>query len=611
MKNPVSVSSQDVTQFGFKASFDFSLRKIVFDISDLTVFVNEATDVNSIVFNVKDPNGYSYPPVSINLNTLAPVDISLGNLINFGPFTIEAVLIDSQGKSTKIVLDKNICAPENWDGKNVPGQFDVQVNCKIPRVKITEKSICAYMGMQPISSSKSGKLFYPDNVINELDFTATPFTIGENSGIYTGTYRIKSTTLNTYDLGDNVFVKIPFQTRQEFDVTCESSLNSILCCVSDVYQTYINNRSNTSGSSSKAKLESISTDLMVALLKDQTGKDNSVELNKIKSILNCDCGCDNVSYIEPNWLSGGNGGNINIQGEGGSSVSSSISGDTTQYIVTSKEVSVVKGNPNDLSFSIATNKTATTALFSIEFDYVKLSQTILNTIASDQSLTILLNQIVTSSSGVMISNVDGKCVIDLSTADYLLTESAAALKTVVNIVVGPTTYSAPTGLSSINTVAIKSWLDSLSIGTFSVSLNGEGNQLTVASSNTNPLSTMSFNNNGNITTKQFSKNTGSISDILQAMIDYICAINAGHVDLQNQISITRLEAGTPVTTNYDVGSSLQTYLEALAIALTYYANNPLQGPPGTNGTNGISVQVFVQPTEPTGTLRNGDIWIVQ
>lgn len=612
MKNPVSVVSQDVTQFGFKATFNFFLRKIVFDISTLTIFKNAATDINSIIFNVKDPNGYQYPPVTINLSTVAPVEISLGNLFNFGPYTIEAALVDSDGKIFNIKIDKNICTPEGWTGKEVPGIYDIKVDCKTPRVKLTEKTICSYMGKQPITTVKDGKLFYPDNVINELDFSSSPFSIGENSGIYTGTYRVKATTYNTYDLEDNIFVMIPYVTRQEFNVTCESSLNSILCCVSDQYQLYLNNRSNTTGSSAKAKLESISTDLMVALLKDQTGKDNSNEVSKIKTILDCDCGCDNVSYIEPNLLSSGNGGNFSITGGGGSKVTPTTSGDTTNYLITSKEASVIKADVTDLSFSIATVKTDTTAVFALSFDYLKLSETILNTIANDDQLTLLLNQIITSSTSVVISNINGRCVINLSTALYTLTESSSSTKVVKSIVIGSSPYSAPSGLASNNTVAIKAWLNSLASGTFNAVLNGDGSQVTISSTNSNPLSTMSFELNGIPTTRQFSKNTGSLADILQAIIDYICDLDTDQVGLKSDITLQRLVSGSVVSETFDAGSSLHTYLEALSVALTYYANNPLQGPDGDDGDDGISVQVFVQPSAPTGpNLRNGDIWIVQ
>jgi len=615
MKNPVSVVSQDLTQFGFTATFDFLLKKIVFDISDLTVFTNAATDVNSIVFNVKDPNGYSYPQATQNLNTLVPVEISLGNLFNFGPYTIEAILTDGEGKQNVIRIDKNICAPEKWDGKSVPGKYDVDVDCRIPRVKITEKTVCPYMGKEPIAVQKDGKLFYPDNVLNELSFTSSPFTIGENSGLYTGLYRVKATTKNTYDLGDNIFVLIPFVTRQEFSVTCESNLNSILCCVSDLYQTYKNNRSNTAGSAAKVKLESVSTDLLVILLKDQTGKDSSVEVNRIKTILNCDCGCDNVSYIEPQLLSGGNGGNINIQGAGGTVVVPDISGDTTTYLVRSKEPSMIKADPDDLSFSISTSKTQTTAVFSIEFDYLELSTKVLNTIASDDDLKTLLNQIVNATTNVLISNLNGRCVINLTTALYTLSESAGPLKIVKNIVIGNLTYIAPSGLASNNAAGLKTWLDSLASGTFSVALNSQGNQVTISSNNSNSLSTMTFETSGVQVTKQFAKNSGSLTDILQAMIDYICDLHAGQVDLENTINLSTLVNGNVVNTEYAAGSSLQLYLQALGTALTYYANNPLAGQPGDDGDDGISVQVFVQPNAPVGTsenpLRNGDIWIVQ
>lgn len=617
MKNPVNVNSANVRQFGFSSTFDLNAKNLTIDFSQLTEFIGSgATLIVGISVDVLDPSGYQFDQqTNFNPSILNPIVFNIGSVFNFGPFTITGRLTDQDGKVTVIELNKSINEPECWEDTFVKGIFDIDVNCKAPEAIIHDKTKMAYFGKQPVSVTKSGKLYYPDNVVSELAFTFTPFSVGGSDGLYTGGYRIKNLTLAKYDIGDNVSVIIPYQTRQEFNVTCESSLRSVLCCVSDLYQEATGNVGNSKSASAREKLDFISIDLTVALLKDAEGSDNSFEVDKIKKYLNCDCGCKDGDFIEPQLNGGSAGANFSIQGNGGSAVSVQTVGGAKLFTVTSKLYSVVKTDVSDLALTITKSGSGNNSTFAIGLNYEVLAATLLNTIGGSETLTNLLNQIVNGTNGFDIQNVNGKCVINLSACSYSLIEPASSLKTITAILIDGVSRPAPNGLSTLSTTAIKTWLDSLGLGTFSATLNGSSTQLTILSTgNTHAVSTITFTLDGNPLVRQVNKDCGSISAIIQAIIDYLCDLHTADIDLSQTITVSKRVGSTVTTDTFASGTPLTPLLVALASVISYYANNPITPTPGDPGADGRSVKVFVQPGQPTtdqGTFANGDIWIVQ
>lgn len=551
--------------------------------------------------------------ITINPNTTLTAEFTIDSGFLFGFYTVEGIIYEANGSPFSISISKNVCEPDEWNGNQVPGKFNIKVDCATPQATIKEETPLTYLKKPAVSKTVSGTMFYPDNLFDSVDFSATPFSVGATDGLYTGLYRVRNTTKAKYDLGDDFSVIIPYVTRSEFEVTCDGDLKDILCCISDVYSEYSSNRGNSKAVNAKSKLDAIGPDLMMAVIKDLSGKDCAKEVKKIKDLLNCDCGCGSKTYLAPAGISAG--GNIGIVGLGGSSVSFTTSGNTTNYVVRSKEVSVNKADPTDLNFSITKSANDLSSVFALAFDYQKLSETILNTIGANEDLLDLLNQIINNNAQNVIDGLDGKCVInDLNKADYSLSEPASSLKTISKIVIDGTDIPAPTGLSTTNPVAVKNWLDGLNKGTFNVNLNQGNGKITITTlASTYMISTLSFVTAGQTVVRSFDRITKSLAEILQAIINYVCDIDTQDVDLSAQITLTKRDAQGNITTQtFASGSSLQAYLVALNAQFAVYANSPVKGDKGEDGEDGVSQQVFVQPGVPTGgTYRNGDMWIVQ
>lgn len=610
--NPTIINTVNVQQFGFAGEFNLLTKKLILSVADMSVFnPSGATNLTSIVFNVTDPIGYHFDPVTVNLSTLAAVEIALGSNISFGYWKISAVLTEQDGRVYTVEVDKQICIPEAWDGKTSKGEFEINVNCNTAKATVYDKTKYSYAKTEAIAKIYTGKLFYPDNILNETTITFTPFQVGGASGLYSGIYRINNVTLALYAIGDAISVSIPYKTIYDQEVECTNSLRNVLCCIEEAYSTVAANGNNTIGSSMQGKLNLITPTLMVAIMKDQNGKNVAEEVKTIRKILSCDCGCNKNEFVERSLIGGAD--NVTVVGANATTVTPLTSGDNIEYTVSSKLVSVVKSNLSDTAITISKTENSGTIVYAIGLNYAVISNTILTTIKGDTTLTQLFNEIVATSNSNSLSGLDGSCIIDLTKCDYLLSETAGS-KIFKSILIGGQNFNAPGGMALSNAGAIASYLNGLGKGTFTVGFDsGTGKTTISAVQNVNVISTITITSSGTDSTIAFSKTCTTLVEILQGIIDYICAINADQVDLKNNITLQTTTNGTtivPVT--FLAGSSTQVYLEALATQISYYVQHPITGPAGIDGDDGISVQVFVQPNMPTGgTYRNGDIWIVQ
>lgn len=612
--NPLTINSANVVQFGFSSLFNLLTKKLFVNVAELTVFeTGGAANIVSINIDVTDATGMKLGPYTVNTGTLAPIEVPLGNRFVFGFYTIKATLIDQDGKTYIVeVTPQEICQPEGWDGKQAKGKFNVKTNCSSATATIYDETSFAYKKLSPIAKEYNGKLFYPDNILNELSFEFTPFQVGGAEGLYSGTYRVNNTTLATYDLDDNLTIVIPFVTVDEHSVDCSNSVAQLMCCIDDVQTVAQSSPTSIKGIAAKAKIAEILPELMLAIVKDNNGKDASGEVKNIRKILDCSCGCGSSDLLQPSII-GGPGSNISISGSGATTVDENSAGSSTEYVIHSKAYSVVKSTSSDPGFSITKTENANNVTFALAFNYTALSTVILNTIKGDQALINLFNEIIGNTSSAVVQGLNGRCIIDF-TCDYVLSESAAN-RIVTSVLIDGTVYNAPGSLALSNANAVLSWLNGLDKGVFTGGYNSGTLKTTISSvDNENIIYQLNITTSGTAGIIAFTRSCTDLQDVLQALIDYICDLTTSQVKLSAALVLATKPAGTIVNQNFALGSPLHTYLAALNTQFTNFLTNYLPPTNGTNGTNGRSVKVFTQPTQPTsgqGPFENGDIWIVE
>jgi len=572
----INVGSSNIASFGWSANFDIFNRRITFNLLPFTT--GPGLGNTKVAFSAIDQDGiilaainWAAPQIP-NPGTTTSWVLDLSN-VNF-PFLFQTYQIigaiqDSGGTVYQTnPIFPNICQPNDLtDQGYVPGIFEVIPDCVNSVLTVKERTVLTYNSLQPTSVSKSGVLNYPTGTIAPVNFANTPFT---NSVVYTGQYSISCTTVATYAIGDDVYVLVSYiTTNNSFPVTCANKMADVLCCITKVQQTAIRNCNNAIGDNAKQQLQDISLYVMNGLLKEISGQDSQFEVDYIKKYLACDCGQDSLTQseftpINPAVTS------IVLNGVGGTTIPSpTITGNTKTYNIASNVYQVVKGNTGDLAFTITTDTSvANTVKYVITFNYDVMAGEILTAISNDPALVSQLNALVSAAGG--IQGLNGSCVIDLTKTNYSLSQAITGSTIITNVVINGTTYNAPSNIFANNPSSVQTWLNSLSLGSFTVSVTS-GTLSILSNNNTNTISTMTFTS-PNVTVL-FSAHNAQLVDVLQAIINYLCSLTDLSVALKNALTVCAFDYnGDIIPTTYPSGTQQSAFNAALSNAICNLCN---------------------------------------
>lgn len=603
----ITVNSVNIENFGFSAVFNPYGQSIVFDTSELTTYNNESGTgflyVLGICFQIQDQDGVVLASVDWDNPAIEPalggteytLDLSsVGIDFFFQTYSIIGYIKDADGTVYQTTqVNPKICQPVGINsGGYVDGVFQITANCPDNILTVKEVTKLVYNNTEPDATVKEGVLTYPTGTISPVNFTGTPFT---NDVIWTGQYRINCETVSTYSLGNDIYVAVTYLTDNVFDITCSNKVQDILCCIVDLQRTQQQN-CNTAIGERAAQLEAqITIPFLVAISKEISGQDASSEVAYIKKTLNCKCGGKSIiqnefTPINPSVT------NIVLQGVGGTSIAApTINGNTKTYNIQSNVYQVVKANSLDTAFSITLNTATTnTVKYVISFNYEILASTILTEIGSDSGLLTQFNSLVdVSNFYVDLTNLNGGCIIDLSSTNYFLSlKVPSASSTIVSILINGTTYTAPSPIIVNNPDSIEGWLNGLGLGTFnaSYSTGTTGSYVNLLTTGNANVVTSAVFNIGTLITVLFQKTNKSIVAFLQALVDYICALSdvqvflstsltLNYIDYNGQTVSQTLPADTSTQAEYNYALSQVMYLVSLNAVRTF--NNALD--PQTGG----------------------------
>lgn len=560
----VQVNSANINNFSFNVTFNLYLRQVVFDASSSTYFGSGASNVLGIAFSLVDGDGVELATIDFTnpqlptpaTNSIYTLDLTSVNFaFLFQSYKIVGAIKDSTGtiyQTTEVF--KKVCQPVNLtESGYVPGMFQITPDCVNNTLTVKELSVLVYNNEIPYSVSKTGTLSYPTGTISALSFSNTPFS---NNVIYTGQYRINCTTVATYDLGDGVYVSVTYLTNNQFDVTCNNRMADLMCCLVTIQQTAIKNCNTSVGQHAKQQLDEITSSFLIGLTKEINGQDASTEAMFIKKTLNCNCGTaslgqNEITPVNPSVY------DLVIQGVGGTTVpSATVTGSTKTYNIASNVYQVVKGDTGDLAWTIVLDTSVShTVKYKITFNYDTMADYILTAIGNNPTRLNQLNSLVNAVANVSMVGLNGSCVIDMSLVDYTLIQSVTLSTFISSITINGVIHIAPANLFATDFTGISNWLNSLTLGSFTVAVNSSV-LLIQSLQNPNVVSTMTFTN-PNITV-QFQATNKTLLQVLQAIIDYLCGMTALQVALGNNLSLCLFDYnGAPISYSYSGTSNSQ------------------------------------------------------
>lgn len=561
----IQINSANIDAFSFSAVFDLYNRTVLFDTSATTYNGSGASNVVGISFLLKDQDGvvltpaidWGSPqipdPATEDTYTLDLSDLNFAFL--YQQYEIVGYIKDQNGiVYGTIPVYKKVCEPVNVNESGyVSGMFQIIPDCTSNVLTVKDLTVYAYAGKKYSSIDKDGTLYYPTGTISPVEFGATPFS---NNEIFSGENRINCNSVAQYDLLDQIFVNVTYITDQVFPVTCTNVLGDLACCLVGIQNTALANCNNAIGANARQQQNEVAFALMTALLKQTNGQDASTEVAYIKKTLNCDCGATSIRQNEFTPVNPAVN-SIVLVGAGDTNVgAATITGNTKKYTISSSSYVVAKGNVSDLAWTISLDTTSPYVVkYKITFDYTVMAGYILTAIGgqSNGALKTQLNALITATSNIDLSNLNGKCIIDLSAINYFLSQIVPSTTALVkSILIGATTHNAPALLYVNNTTGIEAWLNGLGLGTYDASFsNGVSgayiNVLTL--NNTNSPVNVILTINGTDTTVLFQKTNTSLIAFLQALVDYLCGLTTLQVALAQNLNICQFDYNGSVIVN--------------------------------------------------------------
>lgn len=571
----IAVNSTNIVNFGFSLNIDLYLKTMFFNTASLTTYQGGgAAAVPGISFRVEDQQGVVYKDYNFSPPDIIP-DSTSDYTFDWSSFGLP-FLLGNTLKITGAIKDqdgtvyyttpvyKKICQPVDiQESGYVPGLFQIIADCPSNVLTVKELTLMVYDGKKPSSLTKSGTLYYPVGTGGTVAFTGTPFT---NNVIYTGENRIDCTTVATYDIGDDINVLVTYLTRSAFPVTCNNKIMDLMCCLVDLENKAKRHCNTAIGDYARQQMADISFYVMVGLGKEINGQDASAEAEYIRKTLNCNCSGLSIGQNEQNPINPAVT-SIVLNGIGGTSIPSpTINGNTKTFNIASNIYQVVKGNNADLAWSIVVDTSVTnTVKYKITFDYDVMAGYILTAIQNSPTYINLLNSLVTSTGSISLFGLDGKCIVDLSSNNYSVSQSVTGSTLITNIVINGTNYAAPANLFANNSVSVANWLNSITLGTFSavISLG----VLTIQSvANINVVSTITFTTPDIV--KPFSATNKTLVQVLQAIVDYLCALTALQIALGNSLAIYYFDYNSNIVAfNFSAGNSQADFNAAIASSI--------------------------------------------
>lgn len=584
----VVVNSANIGTFSFSAAFDIANRQII--LTDTSIYNNISGHgilfVDGIAFSIIDQDGVPLATIDwANPQLPTPATQSVYNLdlssLNFAflfqTYSIIGAIKDSTGTiySTTVVY-KKVSQPIGFNENGyVNGIFKITPNIPNNTLAVSEATPFIYNNNRPTSIVKNGNLYYPTGTISPVSFTGTPFS---NNTVFSGQYRIVCTSVATYDLGDMVSVMVSYYTDNPFNVFVGSKMSDLNCCIVSLQETAKKRCSDAVGQAAKQKLLDISTYLMGGISAEINGQDASFQYEYIKKYLNCDCGSTSLQQNEMNPINPTTT-SIIVVGSNGTTSTPSANGNTTTYTVSSNVYQVVKGNTGDLAFTLSVdNSVSGITKTVITFNYTMMAGYLLTAIGGSDTLTAQLNALILSSNFTIdLSNLDGKCILDIGLVDYFLTYKVPSGSAVFkDITINGTKNTAPSSLIVSGTDAITAYLNSLSLGTFASIFDNSptGTYFSIISApNVNILNSITLTIDSVDVVVNFQATSKSIVAVLQAIIDYLCGLTALQIALGSNISLLSLDYnGSIVVNGLSVSNSQNDFNLAVANSIASVIN---------------------------------------
>lgn len=566
-------NSPDITQLSVKVTFDISGNLPAIELANLSTGSGLANCIWWFV--VTSPTGTlihngseSVPDITGNWasDTLTDSWPRPFNSIEWSgaSYAFQVFVKDSNGQIfAGDAQSAFICRPagNTQNSKNTYGiaSANVSVKCQEARIFFEDTTYHSYKGVDGVEVGSVLKVIYP---VDETGTIPAPFSITSFSTALvpitysSNNYQFWQYSIYDYDLGNNTFVRIRYQTIQTFSVWCNVDLEPLVCEFNSFIDS-IQNGNCLDVQDAQNKLAIITPKMFLVFMgyfQPLTGVNVPSLIDEIKQIagFSCDC-CSAATGIIPQTSSIIDGYNFIVNPTCGDITGNvTVNGTNITFNLqdTSYVVTVCNESPSETTaFSFVPSNQSCQKTYCLKIDGNQLGYDILNIIKSDINLVNLFNSIV-NSGGNQNLLVDGKCIFQTSTScDYTFTVTGVPLNTTFAILTGINSSPLNFAFNQTNLPALQSYLNALGLGVFVVTNPTSGTVLISSTNNTNNLISLTYSiSNVNSIAPMTRNCTGYVpitaSQAVQNLINYLCEITDNEIETSQDYAICYVDPTT-------------------------------------------------------------------
>lgn len=536
-----------------------------------------------------DPN-LSPPPTNY---IVAPWPRPFGQVEWSGaPYMLIVKAKDSNGNTFELPISQEICRPSG----NVPtqlntyglGELALTTDCNRGNLFFENITNSSYKGLTGTQESSQLKVLYPDD---ETDTAPTPFILNNFSTALvpitydSPSYEYVYNGVFLYNFGGGSYVRFRYYRKRKFAVNCNIDLCPLVCEYVKLIEKAITGNCDNVAETNKLLIQ-INGNMNLALIaKSQPlcGIDLPALIDEIKVLGGFDCDCCSPSGIQP--FNSANIGDYNFQvisGGGDISGNVTVTGNNIQFTLYDKNyIFKICDDAPTSAFSVTPSTAGFTKTFCLNVNMVSLATDILNVVKNNQALVNLFNSIIDTGALDFKLIVDGDCIFQTTTScnyTYGLVNIPAnttyALLTTIKVgnnVPTPVNFA----FNLLNLFALKTHLDGLGIGVFTVGDAGAGNVTITSDDNTFGLGDITYK----IASISYIADYGKIctgfapisaNEVVQSIIYYLCNLDDSQLVTSQDYTIcyaTGNAGGSPPTLVNRItiakGTELNVFLAAL------------------------------------------------
>jgi hypothetical protein len=607
------IGSPDISVLAVQAVFDLSGPLPVITLTNLS----QGNNLPGVTwwFQVTSPSGTLIHQGSLvvpdavgawaNFSITDPWPMPFGQLEWSGaPYNLTVFIQDSQGNQfSDNSYNASICRPAGCTpkSKNYFGVSwtNVEAQCQQGSIFFQDYTNASYQGISGTRLSSVLKLVYPIDDTGNIPppFVLNNFTAASAPISYSSSnYQFQTQVVYQYNLSLNVYVNIRYQTKDPksgnayitFPVWCNIDLMPLICefqrLIDDIER---GTCGDVDAANQKLLLINPKMQLVVmGIMQPLTGVDVPKEIEDIQRIGGFHCDCFNApTGIIPSGSSSISGYTFVVVPQGGD-IQGSINqqGNTIQILLNDKSyVFALASNIQTSAFTITPALNGYVKTYTLNMNMTQFATDLLTLIPTVPSLVNLWNLIGGGGGSNIQLNVDGKCIFtNTSTYNYTFTltnipsNTTNALLTVVNVsgVVKNLSFA----FNLTNLPALQTYLNTLGIGSFTVTNPSGQNVLITSNANSANLSALGYSISGtNYVANQTTVSAGylpiSANQVVQNIINYLCGITDAQMVTSQAYTISYASPTGIQTVIVPSGTTLASFLTTLTNLLDQTVDN--------------------------------------